>query len=205
MRPVPRGGGAFAAYGTIGCMALILAPLIALVAMCSGNEDAPVVEASRPQRFAGLVISGRPSDAKSGGFRDCAIDGSVATCRRGQFQFLGHRVASAAVTLESPSGSPFDPTAAVFSSVDLAFPDSQACKAFVTDLERHGWIRRNWRRYAYLYREHTPVEMEWEPDDGTRMTVRPIDRGDADEYVGRSKAAQIQRQRESDFTTEMKK
>ncbi|WP_145957871.1 hypothetical protein [Sphingomonas melonis] len=173
--------------------------------MRSGNEDAPVVEAGRPKRFAGLVISGRPSDAKSGGFRDCAVDGSVATCRRGHFQFLGHGVASAAVTLESLGGSPFDPNAAVFSSVDLAFPDPNARDGFVADLGGRGWIRRNWRRYAYLYREHTPVEIQWEPEDGARLTVRPIDRGDADEYVGRSKAAADQRQRENDFTTAMKK
>ena len=205
MRPVPRAGGAFASYGAIGCMALIIAPFIALLAMCSSNEDAPVVEAGRPQRFGGLVISGRPPDAKSGGFRDCAVDGSVATCRRGQFQFLGHGVASADAALESPSGSPFDPSAAVFSSVDIAFPNPQAREGFVADLERRGWIRRNWRRYAYLYREHTPVEIQWEPSDGARMTVRPIDRGDADEYVGRSKAALAQRQRETDFTTAMRK
>lgn len=198
------GPKAFAGYGAIGCISLLLVPPLVMLAMCSESDsDQTVLEP--PRRFAELALAGSAQDAKRAGFTDCSVTGETATCIRRPVTFMGRNISSAEVTLADYSKSTFDPKTATFEGVTLKFAGQKDRDDFLAALQSSGWIKRSWRNSDYLEKAGNAVRLEWsDSENADWVNVGRESLEDVADQLEREAARKLPPKAEIDFVQDMK-
>lgn len=192
------------AYGTAGCFAVVLIPIILLLSLCTSNDSSEHSADGAAPRFGGLELAGDAATAKSTGFSKCTIESSSAICNKGPFLFLGFPVKSASLTLSDFSKNEFSPETAAYSGLTVNFASSADRTRFVRLLQGRGWVESTHRGITRLNARQQTVEVSWGyADDSALVALDPVDAETSNKRVSDFKSQQDRSQAESSFIENM--
>lgn len=193
------------AYGTAGCFAVVLIPIVLLLSLCTANESSEVSAEKAASRFGGLELAGNAATAKRTGFTNCTVESSSAICNKGPFSLLGFPAKSASLTLSDFSKNEFSPETANYSGLTVNFASSADRARFLRSLRNKGWVESTHRGITRLNANQQTVEVSWGyADDGSLIALDPVDVETSNKRVDDYKSQQGANQAERSFIENMR-